>query len=88
VRVTSSPVAQLNRLVAVSMAAGLEVAYRELGALEGSLGDYSCYHAARGDLLRRLDQRSGARSAYERALALATNPKQRASLARAAAELD
>jgi RNA polymerase sigma-70 factor (ECF subfamily) len=88
VLVTPSPVAQLNRLVAVSMVAGPEIAYLELGALEESLGGYSYYHAARGDLLRRLDSRSGARSAYQRALELATNPKQRAALARAAAELD
>lgn len=88
VRVRPSPVARLNRLVAVSMAAGPEIAYLELGALEESLGDYSYYHAARADLLRRLDRRTGARSAYQRALELATNPKQRAALARAAAELD
>lgn len=85
---TPSPVAQLNRLVAVSMAVGPELAYAELAALEESLGDYSYYHAARADLLRRLDRGNGARSAYQRALELAPNPKQRAALARAAAELD
>ena len=88
VHLTRSPVAQLNRLVAVSMAVGPEIAYGELGALEESLGDYSYYHAARADLLRRLNRRSGARAAYQRAFELATNPKQRAALARAAAELD
>ncbi len=88
VSLTPSPVAQLNRLVAVSMAAGPEIAYLELGALGESLGDYSYYHAARADLLRRLERRAGARSAYQRALELATNPKQHAALARAAAELD
>ncbi len=70
------------------MAAGPEIAYLELSALEESLSDYSYYHSARADLLRRLDRRSGARTAYQRALELATNPKQRAALARAAAELD
>ena len=88
VQLTPSPVAQLNRLVAVSMAAGPEVAYLELGALEEALGGYSYYHATRADLLRRLERRSGARSAYQRALELATNPMQRAALARAAAELE
>ena len=87
VRLTPSPVAQLNRLVALSMVAGPEIAYLELDTLEVSLGDYSYYHAVRGDLLRRLDERSGARSAYERASTLATNPKQRVALARVAAEL-
>ena len=88
VELTPSPVARLNRLVAVSMASGPEIAYLELGALEESLGDYSYYHAARADLLRRLDRRAGARSAYQRALELATNPKQRAALGRAAAGLE
>lgn len=88
VRLTPSPVAQLNRVIAVSMAAGPEIAYQELDGLEESLSGYSYYHAARADLLRRLDRRTGARSAYQRALELATNPKQRAALARAAAELD
>lgn len=87
VRLTPSPVAQLNRLVAVSMAVGPETAYRELGALDQALGDYPYYHAARADLLRRLDRHADARSAYGRALELATNPQQRAALARAATEL-
>ena len=87
VRLTTSPVAQLNRLVAISMASGPELAHGQLGALEPSLAHYSYYHATRADLLRRLDRRDDARSAYERALELATNPKQRAALARAAAEL-
>jgi RNA polymerase sigma-70 factor, ECF subfamily len=82
--VTPSPVAQLNRLVAVSMAAGPEIAALQLDGLEESLGEYSYYHAARADLLRRLDRRADARGAYHRALELATNPKQRAALARAA----
>jgi RNA polymerase sigma-70 factor, ECF subfamily len=69
------------------MASGPKAAYLELGELEAALGGYSYYHAARGDLLRRLEEPAAARSAYQRAVALATNPKQRAALARAAAEL-
>jgi RNA polymerase sigma-70 factor (ECF subfamily) len=88
VRLTPSPVAQLNRLVAVSMASGPDIAYLELGALGESLGDYSYYHAVRADLLRRLKRPTGARAAYQRALELATNPEQRAALARAANALD
>jgi RNA polymerase sigma-70 factor (ECF subfamily) len=88
VRLTPSPVAQLNRVVAVSMVAGPELAYLELQTLEESLDNYSYYHAARADLLRRLDRRASARSAYRRAAELATNPRQRAALARAAAEVD
>jgi RNA polymerase sigma-70 factor (ECF subfamily) len=87
VALVPSPVTELNRLVAVSMAQGPELAYAQLGSLEAALGEYSYYHAARADFLRRLDRRGGARAAYQRALELATNPKQRAALAHAVAEL-
>ena len=87
VKLVPSPVTELNRLVAVSMTQGPEVAYAAVGELEASLGDYSYFHAARADFLRRLDRDRDARAAYQRALELATNPKQRAALARAVAEL-
>jgi RNA polymerase sigma-70 factor (ECF subfamily) len=87
VALVPSPVTELNRLVAVSMTQGPERAYEQLGSLEGALGDYSYFHAARADFLRRLDRRDSACAAYRRALALATNPKQRVALARAVAEL-
>jgi RNA polymerase sigma-70 factor (ECF subfamily) len=83
-----SPVTQLNRLVAVSMANGPQAAFSELEELEGVLGEYSYFHATRADLLRRLDRPRGARAAYQRAQELSTNPKQRSALARAAAELN
>jgi RNA polymerase sigma-70 factor, ECF subfamily len=88
VSLAPSPVTELNRLVAVSMTQGPEVAYDGLGQLEAALGDYSYFHAARADFLRRLDRPVSARAAYQRALELATNPKQRAALARAVAKLD
>jgi RNA polymerase sigma-70 factor (ECF subfamily) len=87
VHVVASPVARLNRLVAVSMADGPAAAYAELDALEDALGNYPYFHATRADLLRRLDRPGAARGAYERALELSTNPRQRAALARSAAEL-
>jgi RNA polymerase sigma-70 factor (ECF subfamily) len=87
VELAPSPVTRLNRLVAVSMAQGPQVALAQLGELEDALGRYSYFHSARADLLRRLDDPSAARAAYERALQLATNPKQRSALARAVAEL-
>jgi RNA polymerase sigma-70 factor (ECF subfamily) len=70
------------------MTHGPEVAYEQLGQLEDSLSDYSYFHAARADFLARLDRPRSARAAYQRAHELATNPKQRAALARAAAELE
>ena len=88
IQLSPTPVAQLNRLVAVSMADGPQAAFMELDQLEGVLGQYSYFHAARADLLRRLDRPRGARAAYKRAQELATNPKQRGALARAAAQLD
>ncbi|MFZ0385299.1 MAG: RNA polymerase sigma factor [Solirubrobacteraceae bacterium] len=83
-----SPVTELNRLVAVSMTQGPEIAYEQLGQLEASLSEYPYFHAARADFLRRLDHPGSARAAYQRARELATNPKQRAALARAAVELE
>jgi len=74
-----SPVVELNRAVAVAMrdgpAAGLDLVEAVLG--RGDLADYHLAHAARADLLRRLGRRDEARSAYERALALAQQEPER-----------
>jgi RNA polymerase sigma-70 factor, ECF subfamily len=71
-QIEPSPVIELNRAVAVAMrdgpAAGLSLIDDVLG--RGLLGDYRLAHAARADLLRRLDRGPEARAAYERALAL------------------
>jgi RNA polymerase sigma-70 factor, ECF subfamily len=69
VRLTGSPVVQLNRAVAVAEAdgpaAGLAIA--DLISLEG----YHYVHATRGELLRRLGRTDEARMEYARALELA-----------------
>ncbi len=87
--VAPSPVVDLNRAVAVAMAdgpaAGL-VLVDALGA-EGALAEYHLYHAARGDLLRRLGRRRESAAAYERARALTTNAAERDFLARRLAEV-
>ncbi len=88
VQLVPSPVTELNRLVAVSMTDGPAPAYEASSKLEAPLSDYAYFHAARADFLRRLDRRDDARAAYQRALELATNPKQRAALARAVADLE
>ena len=81
-----SPVVELNRAVAVAMAegpdAGLEL-IEEISALEG----YHLLHAARADLLRRLDRLDEAAAAYRRALELASRPADRSFLERRLAEL-
>jgi len=74
-----SPVIELNRAVAVAMAEGPEHGLALIDAIDG-LDGYHLLHAARADLLRRLGRGEEARAAYERALALATNPVEQAFL--------
>jgi RNA polymerase sigma-70 factor (ECF subfamily) len=69
--ITPTPVVALNRAVAVAEVAGPGVALAEIDALD--LDGYHLYHSTRADLLVRLDRRSEATGAYERALELATN---------------
>jgi RNA polymerase sigma-70 factor, ECF subfamily len=72
-------VIELNRAVAVAMAEGPEPGLALIDAIDG-LDGYHLLHAARADLLRRLGRSEEARAAYERALALATNPVEQAFL--------
>ena len=80
--VAPSPVVELNRAVAVAMAdgpaAGLVLIDRV--AASGQLDDYPYLHAARADLLRRLDRRPEAVDAYRRALDLTATAPERAFL--------
>jgi RNA polymerase sigma-70 factor, ECF subfamily len=84
-----SPVVELNRAVAVAMADGPTLGLTLLDRLEasGDLERYHLFHAARGDLLRRLDRLDDAARAYRRALDLTTNPVERAFLERRLAEV-
>jgi len=88
-RMTPSPVVELNRAVAIAMAHGPEqgLARVEELAAAGELDGYYLLHATRADLLRRLGRGAEAGAAYSRALALATNPVERAFLSRRLAEL-
>ena len=84
-RVQPSPVVELNRAVAVAMAQGPE---RGLRLMEGiDLPEYHLLHAARADLLRRLDRRDEAAAAYRRALTLTRNDAERRFLRRRLAEV-
>ena len=82
VRLTPTPVVQLNLAVAVAMADGpaYGLAMMDGIAADGELNAYPYLHAARGDLLRRLERWSEAEVAYARALALTTNGSERAFL--------
>jgi RNA polymerase sigma-70 factor (ECF subfamily) len=87
-RVDPSPVVELNRAVAVSMAAGPEAGLELVARLEsGRLEDYHLLHATRADLLRRLGRDEEAAVAYRRAHELAANPAERAFLERRLREL-
>ena len=74
-----SPVVELNRAVAVSMAfgpaAGLELVDRLTS--EPSLQGYHLLPSVRGDLLARLGRREEARAEFERAAALTRNARER-----------
>ena len=82
-----SPVVELNRAVAVSMASGpaAGLALVEALAAEPALRHYHLLPAVRGDLLWKLERHDEARIEFERAAALTRNARERALLmARAA----
>jgi RNA polymerase sigma-70 factor (ECF subfamily) len=81
-RIEPSPIIELNRAVAVAMASGPAAGLRLVDALadDGELDSYPYLHAARADLLRRLDRLAEAATAYERARDLTTNEAERAFL--------
>jgi RNA polymerase sigma-70 factor (ECF subfamily) len=73
VRVDPSPVAALNRAVAVAELDGPEVALAAVDRLEDRLADYHAFHATRAELLRRLGRSQESRAAYDKAIELAGN---------------
>lgn len=77
-----SPVVRLNRAVATRFAIGPQAALDEIDPLAADLGGYRLFHAVRAELLTDLGRQEEARSANERALALAANPAERELLAR------
>jgi RNA polymerase sigma-70 factor (ECF subfamily) len=87
-QVDPSPVVKLNRAVAVAMAEGPERGLELIAELEGGMLDrYHLLHAARADLLRRLNRREEAADAYRRARELTENRAERAFMERRLAEL-
>ncbi|MFF3461121.1 RNA polymerase sigma factor [Streptomyces sp. NPDC001984] len=79
---TPSPVIELNRAVAVSMAHGPAQALEIVDALaaEPTLRDYHLLPSVRGDLLARLGRTAEAREEFARAAELARNERERALL--------
>ncbi len=88
-RMVPSAVVELNRAVAVAMADGPEAGLRLVDALDesGALDGYHLLPATRADLLRRLDRRAEAATAYRAALALSTSDSERRYLERRLAEM-
>lgn len=86
-QISPSPVIELNRAVAVSMARGPQAGLTLVDALatEPSLARYHLLASVRADLLCRLGRQFEARTEFERAAALTRNHRERALLlARAA----
>jgi RNA polymerase sigma factor (sigma-70 family) len=82
-----SPVVELNRAVAVSMAYGPEAALELVDELvaDGSLERYHLLPSVRGDLLKKLGRNKEASAEFERAASLTQNARERALLLERAA---
>ncbi len=82
-----SPVVELNRALAVSMAEGPAAGLALVDALSASpsLASYHLLPSARADLLSKLGRLSEAQSEFERAAALTKNARQRERLLERAA---
>ena len=74
--IDASPVVQLNRAVAIALSGRVDEGLALVDEL-GGLGEYHLLHAARADLLRRLDRRAEAAASYRRALELTANDSER-----------
>jgi RNA polymerase sigma-70 factor (ECF subfamily) len=92
-RITPTPVVVLNHAVAVAMSGGADGGLEKglsmidhLGS-DGDLDEYYLFHAARADLLRRLNRYDEARDAYDRALAYVSNGVERNYLQRRRIEM-
>jgi RNA polymerase sigma-70 factor, ECF subfamily len=88
-QLSPSPVVELNRAVAVSMAYGPAAALELVDALidDNALGDYHLLPSVRADLLARLGRPDEARAELERAAELTQNASEQRLLSQRAAEL-
>jgi RNA polymerase sigma-70 factor (ECF subfamily) len=81
------PVVRLNRAVAIAMGGDVAGGLALVDELAPDLRRYRYFHAARADLLRRLDAHEAAADAYARALELASGAAERAFLERRLADV-
>jgi RNA polymerase sigma-70 factor (ECF subfamily) len=78
--ISPTPIVALNRAVAVAERDGPEAGLALMDDLD--LGGYHLFHAARADLLRRLERHDEAAEAYMKALSLTESEVERDFLAR------
>jgi RNA polymerase sigma factor (sigma-70 family) len=85
--ISPSPVVELNRAVAVSMAVGPEAGLAIVDALvaDSALERYHLLPAVRGDLLKKVGRLDAARVEFERAASLTRNARERRLLLERAA---
>jgi len=78
-RIEPSPVVELNRAVAVSMAAGPAAGLELIDALKDdpTLKNYHLLPSVRGDLLKKLGRKKEAREEFERAASITRNARER-----------
>ena len=88
-RITPSPIIELNRAVAIAMRDGPTQGLKLVDNLlsHGELDDYHLAHAARADLCRRLGKTEDARISYRKALELARQEPERRFLRKRLQEL-
>ncbi len=84
-----TPVIALNHAVAVALSTSLEEGLRRMDDVRdsGDLDDYYLLHAARADILRRMNRLDEAAAAYARALDLANNAVEQQFLRRRLKEI-
>ncbi|OJT99105.1 MAG: hypothetical protein BGN83_01765 [Rhizobium sp. 63-7] len=78
--VQPSPVVTLNRAVAVAKRSGPVEALDMVEQLAGALDGYFYFHGLRGNLLMQLGRNHEARTAFDRAIALARSPAEAAHI--------
>lgn len=85
-----SPIVELNRAVAVSMASGPASGLELVNRLENDpvLKDYHLLPSVRGDLLRKLGRMDEARAEFERAASMTRNARERELLMQRARSCD
>lgn len=82
-----TPVVALNHAVALAEAGQPQRALAQVQSLAQHLADYQPFHAVLADLLARLGQHGPAKAAYDRAIAQAMSPADRAFLTQRRAAL-